>query len=168
MVHSDFFESYRTVYWTTDNGRIMKAMMDGTGSVQIVSGLEDPTGIVVDHKSSKIFWVDVIAHKVQSSGLDGGVVTTVVELSEFKPWGITMDADRLYVGNWKSTSELRSCTKTGGDMKTLYRGARPMQQLAMITARPPHTSRRNHCAGQTCSGGGICVLTASSFRCLSP
>ena len=55
--------SNRTIYWTkcsfsTGNGGIVKALMDGTNSGQIISGLSYPKGITVDYKTSRLFWVE--------------------------------------------------------------------------------------------------------------
>ena len=142
----------------------MKASTDGMNSKQIVSGLGDPTGITVDYKSSKLFWVDHTSNLVQSSTLEGRNVNTVLEISGFKPWGIALSENKIYLGNCRWASELRSCTRTGADMRTLYNASRPIQQLTVVAPAPAST-RRNHCTGQSCYG--ICVLTPSSFRCLS-
>ena len=146
----------------------MKTKMDGTGSAEIVSGLRVPFGIAVDYEKSTLFWVDRSAFKVQYSGLDGGTATTIVEEYLMYPHGIVVDQTRLYIGTWVVPAELRSYNKTGGDMKSLYTGGERIEQMALITSRPPKTTRRNHCAGQQrCSDDSICVLTDACFRCLS-
>ena len=159
--------SYRNMYWTGSNG-IMRASMDGTNSVQIVSGLVTPRGIVVDFQTSALFWVDAGTKRVQTSRLDGSSVATLAGTIDSSPWGIAVDRDRVYFGSFGSSPyALRSCSKTGGDIKTHYTGGTQMQHLAFISSRHPTTTRRNDCAGQSCSGNGICVLTPSSYRCLN-
>ena len=56
-------------------------------------------------------------------------------------------------------------SKTGGDVKVLYTHGDDMQHIALITSRPPLTTRVNNCANQSCSG--VCVLTPTFYRCLS-
>ena len=153
------------MYWTTDRG-IMKAWMDGTNSVEIVSGLRHPMGVTMDYESPRLFWVEQGSKKVQSSGSDGSNVVTLAQLKD-TPLGIAVDATRVYFSSYAIPSVLRSCNKTGGDMKELYTydGGDEMGHIALITSRPPLATRQNHCANQNCSG--ICVLIPNSYRCLS-
>ena len=149
----------------------MKASMDGANPVEIVSvsssGLSDPMGIDIDYWSCKLFWVDYDTNMVQSSTLDGrGIQTIAVLHDDTHPWGIAVDENLLYYGNWNmESSELRSSTKTGGNTRIIYNGSKPIQKLAVAAPAPPPTSRSNDCAGQSCSG--ICVLMPSAFRCLT-
>ena len=159
---------YRTIYWTKPS-RIMQAWADGTNEVEIVSGF-DPRGIAVDYKSSKLYWADWWDGVVQSSGLDGSNVQTLV--SEPYVSAIAVDENRVYYGNWhwEVPPVMRSCNKTGGDVKTLYTGDSTtkytlMSHLALMSPHAPETGRRNECEDQICDG--ICVLTPSSYRCLS-
>ena len=120
----------------------------------------------VDLKSSTLFWVDQDSKKVQYSKLDGSGVAKLAQLSQYGPYGITVDATRINFGKSDSPSELRCCNKTGGDVRVLYtKEWDRMNHMALIISLPPLTSRTNHCAKQSCSG--ICVLIPSSYRCLS-
>ena len=61
----------------------MTAWMDGTNSVEIVSGLSGPRGIAVDCESSRLFWTDIFEGSVKSNGLDGSNVTVLVKKAQF-------------------------------------------------------------------------------------
>ena len=146
----------------------MKASMDGNDIVELVSDLGWPRGITVDYESSTLFWVDWSRGKVQSSSLDGGVISTLA--STERPWGIAVDENRVYFSTSPlgQRSALKRCAKTGGEVKTLYKAGAygSIQHLTLMTSKSRSTTRQNHCASQTCSGDGICVLTPSSFRCI--
>ena len=141
------------MYWTKWDGLVMKSVMDGTSSVQIVSELANPTGITVDYKASRLFWVEYGSKNLKSSEMDGGSIATLAGLGPYSPYGIAVDATRVYFGSYSSTpAVLRSCNKTGGDVKVLYtHHGDEMQQIALITSPPPTTTRINDCATQNCS-----------------
>ena len=89
------------MYWTNLAGSIMKAGMDGSDATLVVSGLQLPKGIVIDYGSSRLFWVDELANKIQSSNLAGGDIRTVVQLSaSANPQGIALYGNKLYCGNY--------------------------------------------------------------------
>ena len=134
----------------------MKAWMDGTNAIPLTSWLSAPKGIVVDHKLSRIFWADFGADKIQSSGLDGGEVTTLAQAED--PWGVAVDDDRLYFSTWSWPSGLESCDKAGNDVRMHHTENNPLNQinqLALIDSRLPNTTRSNDCADQ--------LPTASAF-----
>ena len=140
----------------------MTAWMDGTNSVEIVSGLSGPRGIAVDCESSRLFWTDIFEGSVKSNGLDGSNVTVLVE--EGSVFRISVERSRIYFGtsSYGGLSELKSCAKMGGDVKTLYTGSITMQHIASISPALPLTARKNHCEGKVSPADGICVLTPSS------
>ena len=142
----------------------MKAWMDGTNPVPIVSGLSSPAGIALDYNSRKLFWTDFGTDKIQSSDLDGRNVQTVATVS--KPYGIAVSENRLYFGTFSSPSVLQSCGMTGRDMKILHRDPKKMRHIGVAPSHSTPATRRNHSAGRTCPEKGICVLTPYSFRCL--
>ena len=152
----------RTMYWS-GGGSIFKAEMDGSNLVKIVKDLGAPAGIAVDLGALHLFWVDHNTNTVQSSYLNGTSVQLVAQLRYVdKPWGVAVDGDRLFWGNYASKS-IQTSDRTGQDVRTLYNGTHFIQHLT-LGARNPAQTRQNHCEGQTCSG--ICVLTAKSFRCI--
>ena len=151
------------MYWTNDSkDRIFKAHMDGSNVEDVVTGLSIPAGIAIDPVASRLFWVDYDMNKVQSSRLDGHDVHLVTQLSS-RPWGIAVDSSgRLFWGTYDSKL-LQTSETTGINMRTLHTATHSIQHLTMAGPGPVQT-RQNHCEGQNCSG--ICVLTATSFRCL--
>ena len=89
--------------------------MDGSNSVTVVTGLSSPQGITIDFETSRLFWTDHAAHRIESSNLQGGDRHTVVHFSSEGPWGIAVGNGRLYWGEL-SSGKLRSSTVTGEDM----------------------------------------------------
>ena len=60
------------MYWSEYGGSIIKAGMDGSNALEIVTALaSDPIGIAIDFSSFRLFWVDYLRNKVQSSNMDG-------------------------------------------------------------------------------------------------
>ena len=94
--------------------------MDGSNPVVITGGLAYPGGILVDHASALLFWADHDTNRIQSSGLDGRNVQTLVQMAnKTGPWGIGLHNGRLFWGNWQAKS-LQSSDKSGQDVHTLY------------------------------------------------
>ena len=124
--------SNRTLYWTQENpGQIVRAGMDGTKRTAIVTGLKHPTGIFVDLDSSRLFWADYHAHKIQSSNLGGGDVRDIIQLpAKSHPWGVVLNGNRIYWGTW-DFSLLQSCDISGHDVQTLYNGTGILQMVLM-------------------------------------
>ena len=155
----------RTMYWSRLGGRIMKAAMDGTAPMEVITGLKTAAGVVVDSSSpqQRLFWVDHNATRIQSGKLDGTDIQTVAQLPpSSRPWGIAVRNDQLLWGNYGSKS-IQVSSKSGENLRTLYSGTFKINHLALAMANPIQT-RRNHCEGQSCSG--ICVLSTNYFRCL--
>lgn len=59
--------------------------MDGSNPVTLATGLSRPCGITIEFKTSKLFWADNGAHKIESCNLQGGDRQTVVQLSSGEP-----------------------------------------------------------------------------------
>ncbi len=91
------------MFWA-DKGRneaIKKARMDGSNPTTIVStGLSLPFGITVDEASSRIYWVDALKEKIETTRFDGSGRQTIVS-SEF-PVGIDVFGDKIY---WTDTTD---------------------------------------------------------------
>lgn len=140
----------------------MKAGMDGSSPVRLVTALGEPCGIVIDFQSLRLYWADLVTQKIQSSNLVGGNIVTLVEL-QFHPYGIALLNDKLYWGYYMSTM-VQSCSKSGTGISTVYNVTAFTWHLTVPTWNLPR-NRIDHCEQHSCSS--ICVLSPTSFRCLS-
>ena len=159
----------RLMYWTTSAGSIVRAGMDGSNRTTIASytdsSLNELRGITIDFQSSRLLWVSANGNKIQSSNMNGGGVETILSLpSGSWPIGIGIFGDRIYWTN-HNTKTVKSCTKTGQDVKTLYTGASNPMHLAIVPELYPPTVRTNDCEKLSCTK--VCVLTPTSSRCLA-
>ena len=152
------------MYWTVREGHIMRAQMDGSDPVQVVTGLGNPVGITIDYDASRMFWTEHTGNKICSSNLDGTDVRPIVPLpSGTVPWGIAVHNDQIYWGN-RNTSSLQRSSKSGQDVRTVFTGSSPIQPLMTSGGNFP-TTRRNQCEGHSCAN--ICVIKTSRWWPLS-
>ena len=157
----------RIIYYTVSlkSGGIYRTGMDGSNPVLIVTGVNNPIGITIDFENSRLYWMAAGVSQIQSSNMQGADIQTIVELPVAAPtWGIALSGDRIYSTTWSNKS-LYSCTKSGQDVRLLYKGTEYFYQVAAIPRLNLPTNRENHCAKQMCSG--VCVLSPTSFTCLS-
>ena len=157
------------MFWTTSGGSIVRAGMDGSDRVTIAtypsSSANELRGITIDFQNSRLCWVSANGNKIQSSNADGGSVETILSLpSGSWPIGIGIFGDRIY---WTTHGNymVKSCTKTGQDVQTLYTGSSSLFHLAIVPELYPPAVRTNHCEKLSCTG--VCVLTPTSSRCVS-
>ena len=134
--------------------------MDGTSLVVIAERLGNPSGLAIDHISSRLVWADYPRNHVMTSDLRGGDVQKIGEQS--KPRGVAVYNDYVYWGDSAAKKLLRGTT-SGGNIQSIDLGS-SIEHLTVATDTYPNITRSNHCEGQRCAG--ICVLTETSFRCL--
>ena len=142
-----------------------KAWLDGSNSVVIATGLDFPSGIVLDHETSQLFWTEYTGHRIQSGDLNGADLKVVVSSKPQArpgPWGITVNGGKLYWGDYDAKM-LHTGTKTGRDITSSWIGS-PISHLTIAPANVRNSSRLNHCAQVGCRR--MCALTPTSFRCL--
>lgn len=79
------------VYWAaTNDNKIQRANLDGTGVEDVVTGLSGPEFIALDLDNSKVYWTEPGAGKIRRANLDGTEVEdSVTGLT--KPTGIALD-----------------------------------------------------------------------------
>ena len=144
-------------------GSIMRAGMDGSDLVTVVVGIGKPRYITIDFATLRLFWVDTIADRIESSNLQGGSRRTVVQLSSGYLMGIAVVHDRIYWGDYERRT-LQSSTATGENIVTLHSETEYIYHLTVVPDSDLPPNRTNHCVGHNCEK--VCVLTATSFRCL--
>ena len=140
--------------------------MDGSNPVTVVSsyGLSDPFGITIDLKTSRLFWSDLSANRIESSNFDGIDRHIVARVPSAGPYGIAVLNERIYWGELGG-KKLQSTGITGEDTVTMYNATRGIRHVTLVPNFNLPQNRTNHCARHTCSR--VCVLTAATFRCLN-
>ena len=97
----------KQIYCTnTDAGTIVRANIDGSGSVTLISGLTVPLGLALDVTSGKIYWTENIPGsdngKLRSANLDGTSIQDLVVRSETPD---EVAVDRVHNKIWWSESK---------------------------------------------------------------
>ena len=137
--------------------------MDGSGEEKLADCERQVLGIQIDVTSKRLYWADILAQKIMSRDpVVGGNGTTIRSLSG-EPFGIAIHNQRLYWG-YHNTTTIESMALDGTDFRNEYTGTVGTRHLTLPLWNPPKR-RRNDCEGRFCDG--VCVLTATSFTCLS-
>ena len=156
----------RKMYWTTKdrNYIVLRAGMDGTRLNNLVSGSGQSDGIQIDFSSRRLYWAETGNQRIRSSDLEGGdVMTTITAQLSNAPFGVSLVGDRLYWGYWNSNA-FQSMTHRGTDVRNETVLTAHTWHFTVPMWDAPKT-RVNHCEGRSCAD--VCVLTATSFTCLS-
>jgi len=68
------------LYWTEGRyvGNLMRASLDGSAMLTLIAGERSPAGLALDLGGGEMFWAREDGNSVGASGLDGGVVQTVL------------------------------------------------------------------------------------------
>ena len=143
------------------HGAVARAGMDGSNNAIIVTGLVQPAGIVLDSASSRLYWADRMAQKIQSSNLDGDDVITIATLAG-QPYGIAIVQNRLY---WsiECVHVIQRSETDGRGIISMYNGTSDIRHFTAPDLNVP-SNRTNPCREENCSG--VCVLTPTSYACL--
>ena len=65
----------RTLYWTTSQGSIQRANIDGSNIQNLITGLDSPKDIAVDMVDSKIYWTEA-GELIRCADLNGANIQT--------------------------------------------------------------------------------------------
>ena len=152
------------IYYTADGTHAIKRVgMDGSNPVTLVAtDLGDARGITTDFKSSRLCWADGSRNKIESSDLQGRDRRTVVKADG--PTGIAVVDGRVYWGEWSGKKLQSSITAAGEEIITLHTEGKSIYAVTLVPDLNRPLDRINHCVRNSCSK--VCVLTATSFRCL--
>ena len=123
------------IYWT-DRGtdKIQRSNLDGSEVEDVVTGLTDPAGLVVDEAAGKIYWTDWGTDKIQRANLDGSRVEDVLtELGD--PYALALDAagGRIYWTEW-DPDKIRRANLDGSEVEDLVTGLTDPAGLALDLA----------------------------------
>ncbi|MGD8732401.1 MAG: hypothetical protein PVH92_11010, partial [Anaerolineales bacterium] len=98
------------LYWTDPGSdKIQRALVDDWGVQDLVDeGLDEPRGIALDTRRSKMVWADAGSDRIQRADLDGTDVEDIVVERLWQPFGLTL-GDQMDLIFW---SDLEALTLT--------------------------------------------------------
>ena len=141
-----------SVFWASW-GRISCCEL-GSGHVRdVVRGVVDPIGLVIDANNERLFWTDAKAGKVQCANFDGSRVCDVATgLAE--PWGLALGPTHLF---WteRRRGSIMSCSLKTGAVSEVVGGLSSPEGIGLLNGpapvAPPHAAAA---AGKYAAAGG--------------
>ena len=125
------------MYWgnrgTTPNS-LVRAKTDGSNATIIATGFVQLDGMALDHPSNGVlYWADWRANTIGTIDVNGANKRTIVELEGNPgPWGIQVDAHRIYFGNLFGKN-IQSVDKySGQELTTIFNSTGNVRQLALF------------------------------------
>ena len=120
------------IYWT-DRGtdKIQRSNLDGSQVEDLVTGLTDPAGLVVDAAGRRLYWTDWGTDKIQRSNLDGSQVEDVATgLGD--PYALALDVagGKIYWTEW-DMDKIRRSNLDGSQVEDLVTGLADPAGLAL-------------------------------------
>ncbi len=107
------------MYWTDQSSRkVMRADMDGTNQIEIVTGLDNPAGLAIDLTNDKLYWGDWGDDLISRADLDGSNVEIVINTDISTPKSIAIDQKgaKLYWTD-SATNELKRANLDGSNVE---------------------------------------------------
>lgn len=92
----------RQLYWTNrknQKGSVERSNLDGTGRQMIADSIFNPSGIVVDQLTDRIFWIDDsegVSFMIESANLDGSDRQLHARDTHQTPIQLAVTADTIY------------------------------------------------------------------------
>ena len=95
------------MYWTTFQGEIKRANLNGTEVEVLVEGLTNPHGIALEVQRGKMYWAD---GRIQRADMNGQHLELVVGNENCAPTGIELDLsnDKIYWADYRRQKVLRA------------------------------------------------------------
>ena len=138
-------EDILTIFWI-DGGtdKIQRGNLDMANSEvsnieDIVTGLENPSGIALDIAGGKMYWTDGAQKKIQRANLDGSNVEDIVTQGLGSPRGIALDveAGKMYWAEYTNftSSKIQRANLDGSNIEDLVtQGLRGPSGIALDIA----------------------------------
>ena len=125
------------VYWTTLEGKVQRADLDGSNIEDVVTGLGFPEAVAVDVRDGKVYWSDNVGFgfshvaKIQRADLDGSAVETLVE-ARGQMDGLALDTvgGKLYWSN-EGNGTLHRANLDGTSAENLVAGLGTLRGIAL-------------------------------------
>ena len=110
---------YRTDNWSK---KIQRANLDGSNVEDLITGLDNPTGIALDVTGRKMYWLDWSARKIQRANLDGSNVEDLITGLD-NPAGIALDVTgRKMYWTVRELNKIQRANLDGSDVEDIITG----------------------------------------------
>lgn len=150
----------------SQDGRILRAGLDGSGLITLVGGLGDPIGIALDLNAGKMYWNDSAARTIRRANLDGSSVETLVSSGLVYALGLALDlqggkiywTDSVTVDSTTADARIQRSNLNGTNVETLINtGLFNPRDIALDLScvGVPDNSPCND--GHPCTGNDRCV-----------
>ena len=155
------------MYWIDTNmNAILRAKLDGSSVVNLVTDLENPAGIALDISGGKIYWTDTETGKIQRANLNGSGIENLVSGLK-QPYRLALDVLRgkMY---WTDprTGKVQRANLNGTSVEDFVIGLRTPIGIALDVSRGKIywiDSRRNKIQRANLNGSEIENLVTSLY-----
>ena len=113
------------IYWTSGLNKIMRSNLDGSGTVELIGGMEHQPGLMaVDGTAGKMYWTESwwdeqVFNTIRRANLDGTGIETVFSESGatagLSGIGLDVTADRMYWATAGGTIHRANLDGTGAE-----------------------------------------------------
>ncbi|XP_071495091.1 low-density lipoprotein receptor-related protein 1-like [Diadema antillarum] len=148
--------------WNEANPRIQRATHGGSNVTDIITDrIQMPNGLVIDHKSRRLYWSDAKLDKIERCDFNGSNRVVLLITDPVHPFGLAVFEDYVYWTDWVRRAVIRVDKYTAGDV-TILRHNIPQQPMGIVVmARDV-----NNCTVYPCyydNGGcdGTCTVNVS-------
>ena len=126
------------MYWGGEGSRnyLVRANLDGSNPTIISAEFHYLDGLTLDQRSNGIlFWADLGENTIGTIDFYGGNKRNLVELEGNPgPYGIQVDAYKIYFSNWRD-GNIQSVDKDSGkDLTTIFKSIGYVYHLALFNA----------------------------------
>lgn len=162
-----------TLVWSAfERGIFTVKMYGGDRRHIVVTNIEWPKGMTIDHVTKRLYWADFRKGTVETTQLDGSDRHLVKRFTNTaKPNKIDIFEDFLYVTLFDHT--ILKLNKFGFDSGTTLE-TRYFQSTDVLVVHPikQRSTRVNPCRASNCDNSSICVIGSTdpdrSFSCICP
>ena len=126
------------MYWSNQGSpdSFVRANLDGSNATTISAGFQILYGLALDQTSNSVlYWADLGENTIGTIEVNGGNKQILTKLEGgSRPWGIQVDAHKIYFGSYYGTN-IQSVDKgSGKELTTLFNSTGTVRQLAFFNA----------------------------------
>ncbi|CAH2009921.1 unnamed protein product [Acanthoscelides obtectus] len=156
------------MFWTDlgPSPRIETAFMDGyKRKVLINTGILWPTGLAIDHPTSRLYWADPKTMTIESILFDGTDRHTVKHFEAgIKPFKLEIFEDSMFFSTYHEHDIIRMNKFGQGDMFYLLQGSTRISDI-LILQEQKQMKIPNAC-DDFCNNNEFCLLTPKDATCI--
>ena len=120
------------IYWVdTDLDAILRANLDGSNVVNLITDLRSPTGLALDISGGKIYWLDYNLDKIQRANLNGsGREDLVTGLDRLMRIALDTSGGKMYWTD-RGTGKIQRANLNGTNVEDLVTGLNAPRGIAL-------------------------------------